>query len=107
MRLSCVTTTTVVPDPETLRECAELAAAYSEIIALAYGGDPDGRLEELFGRLERVAPQEVQDDLAVVRATVTDVTGDGILDTTEALLSQEFTAANETVVSWLSANCTG
>lgn len=101
------TTTTVVPDPETLRECAELAAAYSEIIALAYAGDPDGRLDELFDRLEAVAPQDLQDDLTVVRETVTDAAGDGILDTTGALLSEEFTTANEAVVTWLSASCTG
>lgn len=101
------TTTTLVPDPETLRECAELAAAYSEIIALAYAGDPDGRLDELFDRLEGVAPQDLQDDLTIVRETVTDAAGDGILDTTGALLSEEFTAANEALVTWLSANCTG
>lgn len=92
---------------EELEECFQLTSAYTEVVVLTFSGDPEGRLPELFDQLDAAAPDDVRDDLATVRRVTTDAVDSGLLDTTGALLSEEYTAANEVIIGWLSELCTG
>jgi hypothetical protein len=74
---------------------------------LTFSGYPEGRLPSLFDQLDAAAPDDVRDDLAIVRRVTTDAVDSGLLDTTGALLSEEYTTANEVVIGWLSELCTG
>lgn len=92
---------------EELEECFQLTSAYTEVVVLTFSGDPEGRLPSLFDQLDAAAPDDVRDDLAIVRRVTTDAVDSGLLDTTGALLSEEYTTANEVVIGWLSELCTG
>lgn len=92
---------------EQLEECFQLTSAYTEVVVLTFSGDPEGRLPGLFDQLDAAAPDDVRDDLATVRRVTTEAVDSGLLDTTGALLSEEYTAANEVVIGWLSELCTG
>lgn len=92
---------------EELEECFELTSAYTEVVVLTFSGDPEGRMPGLFDQLDAAAPDDVRDDLATVRRITTEAADSGLLDTTGALLSEEYTEANEVVIGWLSELCTG
>lgn len=92
---------------EQLEECFQLTSAYTEVVVLTFSGDPEGRLSGLFDQLDAAAPDDVRDDLATVRRVTTEAVDSGLLDTTGALLSEEYTAANEVVIGWLSELCAG
>lgn len=97
-----------LPDAQQFADCVELTTAYTEVQVLAFTGDPEGRLDAQFELLEGAAPAEVADDLATIRSVVEDLGGDaGVIDATGALLSEEYVAANEVVVDWLTAACGG
>lgn len=97
-----------LPDAQQFADCVELTTAYAEVQVLAFTGDPDGRLDAQFELLEGAAPTEVADDLATIRSIVEDLGGDaGVIDATGALLSEEYVAANEVVVDWLTTTCGG
>ena len=75
---------------------------------LAFTGDPEGRLDTQLELLETAAPADVDDDLATIRAVIEGLGGDaGVIDATGALLSDEYVAANEVVVDWLTTTCGG
>jgi hypothetical protein len=96
-----------VPGAAELQECVDLTAAYAEVIVLALSGDDQGQLPVLFDQLEAAAPEDVQDDLAVVRRTATEAAGGGLIDATGALLDQEYIDANNAVLDWLATACAG
>jgi hypothetical protein len=97
-----------LPGAADVEQCVELTTAYTEVQVLAFTGDPDGRIAELFDQLEAAAPSDVADDLAVVRSIIEGLGGDaGVLDTTSALLSSEYNTANEAVIGWLTELCGG
>lgn len=96
-----------VPDADELQECVDLTAAYAEVIVLALSGDDQGELPTLFDQLEAAAPDDVLDDLAIVRRTATEAAGGGLIDATGALLDQEYIDANNAVLDWLAAACAG
>ena len=97
-----------LPGAADVEQCIDLTTAYTEVQVLAFTGDADGRIPQLFDQLEQAAPADVADDLAVVRSIIEGLGGDaGVLDTTEALLSSEYTAANEAVIGWLTELCGG
>jgi hypothetical protein len=97
-----------LPDAQQFADCVELTTAYTEVQVLAFTGDPDGRLDAQFELLEGAAPAEVADDLATIRSVVEELGGDaGVIDATGALLSEEYVAANEVVVDWLTTTCGG
>lgn len=98
-----------LPDPGTddLELCVDLTSAYSEVVVLAFSGDDEGKLPDLFAQLEAAAPEDVQDDLAVVREQVIEATEEGIFGATGTLLGDEFTEANSVVVEWLAELCSG
>lgn len=97
-----------LPDAQQFADCVELTTAYTEVQVLAFTGDPDGRLDAQFELLEAAAPAEVADDLATIRSVVEELGGDaGVIDATGALLSEEYVAANEVVVDWLTTTCGG
>ena len=74
---------------------------------LAFSGDDEGKLPGLFDLLDAAAPDDVRDDLAVVRETVTEASQGGLIDATGALLDEDFTEANTVVVEWLAEYCNG
>jgi hypothetical protein len=97
-----------LPDAQQFADCVELTTAYAEVQVLAFTGDPEGRLDAQFELLEGAAPAEVADDLATIRSIIEDLGGDaGVIDATGALLSEEYVAANEVVVDWLTTTCGG
>jgi hypothetical protein len=97
-----------LPDAEQLADCVELTSAYAEVQVLAFTGDPEGRLDAQFELLEAAAPAEVADALATVRSVIEGLGGDaGVLDATQALLSEEYTTANEAIIDWLTTSCGG
>lgn len=97
-----------LPDAQQFADCVELTTAYTEVQVLAFTGDPEGRLDAQFELLEAAAPVDVADDLATIRSVVEDLGGDaGVIDATGALLSEEYVAANEVVVDWLTTACGG
>jgi len=87
------------------QQCVELSSAYSTTIVLAFAGDPDGELPALFDQLDAAAPADVREDLDVVRRVVIEAADGGLIDATGALISEEFTDANATVVDWLASLC--
>ncbi len=96
-----------LPDAESFEECLELTEAYTEAVVLAFTGDTDGRAPELFAQLRAAAPEDVQDDLAVLEELVAEAAEGGLLDAAGTALSEEFNTANEAVVSWLTTSCSG
>lgn len=94
-----------LPGAEELQECVQLTSAYSEVVVLAFSGDDEGKLPGLFDLLDAAAPDDVRDDLAVVRETVTEASQGGLIDATGALLDEDFTEANTVVVEWLAEYC--
>jgi hypothetical protein len=97
-----------LPDAQQFAECVELTTAYTEVQVLAYTGDPEGQLDTHFEQLEAAAPTDVADELATIRSIVEGLGGDpGVIDATQALLSEEYLAANEVVIDWLATACGG
>jgi hypothetical protein len=92
-------------DTEGLERCLDVASALTEINVLAFTGDPDGRLPGLFEQLEADLPDELQDELGVVRSTVEEATGASIFEVTDLLLSSEFTDATGAIYEWVGTSC--
>ncbi|MFN7149003.1 MAG: hypothetical protein ACK4V6_05940, partial [Microthrixaceae bacterium] len=74
--------------------CMDLFMAYSDLVVLAFSGDPDGRLPGLFDELAAELPDDLQDDLSIVRAAIDEAASGGVLDAAGALIGEEFIAAN-------------
>jgi hypothetical protein len=90
---------------EEFDRCMDLFMAYSDLVVLAFSGDPDGRLPALFDELEAAVPEDLQDELAIVRSAVEEAAAGGVLDAAGALIGEEFVAANEAIINWLSTEC--
>jgi hypothetical protein len=90
---------------EQFDRCMELFMAYSELVVLAFSGDPEGQLPGLFDELEAAVPDDLQDELAIVRAAVEEAAAGGVLDAAGALIGEEFVTANEAIINWLSTEC--
>ena len=90
---------------EEFDRCMDLFVAYSDLVVLAFSGDPDGRLPGLFDELAAALPDDLQDELAIVRSAIDEAASGGVLDAAGALISDEFIAANEAILNWLSTEC--
>lgn len=85
--------------------CMDLFMAYSDLVVLAFSGDPDGRLPGLFDELAAEIPADLQDELAIVRAAIDEAASGDVLDAAGALIGEEFIAANQAIIDWLSTEC--
>lgn len=85
--------------------CMDLFMAYSELVVLAFSGDPEGQLPAVFDELAAAIPDDLQDELAIVRAAIDEAASGGVLDAAGALIGEEFITANEAILDWLSTEC--
>ncbi len=70
------------------------------------GGDPaeiDRAVDELAAEL----PEDLRDELEVVRETLTEAAAGGLLDAAGSLTGQAFIDANEAITAWLVTECSG
>lgn len=94
-----------IPGAEELQACADLTSAYTEAMVLAFTGDEQGKLPTLFDQLDAAAPEDVRDDLEVLRRLATEAADGGLLDATGTVLGEDFNDANTVVIDWLASSC--
>jgi hypothetical protein len=57
--------------------------------------------------LRQQVPDELQDELDVVAATLEEAGDGGFFDATDALSDPEFNEANDAIAAWITAECGG
>lgn len=90
-------------DPHAEHEefCQTVVEAETAVLAAAEGGDP-APVEDLLVQTEETAPEELQEQIAVVTATVRDALAE---QNDRAFEDEEFGRNEEEVDQWVATNC--
>ncbi len=112
--LSELTNLTNLDIPGLAPGCLEVASAYASIslalLPALFGGTEGfnaGDLQKSLAELGSNVPEEIAPDISVLAAAAAAANGKSLSDAAEVFNSSEFTAAQNNIDQWLTANCNG
>lgn len=95
-----------LPNAKEAKQCATLAIDYAQLFLGAIAGTLDkADATDILDRLNKAAPADVKDDIAVIADALNRLDGAGILDRIHITSDQKVVDANDAITTWLTDAC--